>query len=198
MKGKALLIGLAVLLIAVTAGATLAYFTSRDTVANVFTVGSVKIKLEEAKWDQNAEHIIVPGAVFQKDPTVTNTGSIDAYVRIHVTVSDYAALSAELTDLTQLFAGRDGGKWTAAGIKTDSAADAVTYSYYYSESLKAGESTVPLFTSVKIPSFLSAQTMEALKGELTVTVTADAIQAETFTGPADAFQAFDVQMSANP
>lgn len=39
----------AILLVCISVGATVAYLTSQDTVTNTFTVGQVKIKLDEAK-----------------------------------------------------------------------------------------------------------------------------------------------------
>lgn len=62
---------------AVSVGLTVAYLTDRDSVANVFTVGDVEIKLDEA-FDQGSN--LVPGVVIQKEPTITNTGDNDAWV----------------------------------------------------------------------------------------------------------------------
>ena len=62
---------------AVAIGGTLAYFTDRDSEANVFTVGDVKIDLEE-EFEQGAQ--LVPGVNIEKKPTITNTGINDAWV----------------------------------------------------------------------------------------------------------------------
>ena len=62
---------------AVTVGGTLAYLTDRDSEANVFTTGDVKIDLEE-DFQQGAE--LLPGVNVEKTPTITNIGKNDAYV----------------------------------------------------------------------------------------------------------------------
>lgn len=98
-----LLLACAVLLVSLSVGATLAYLTSTDEVENTFTVGDVKIKLDEApvnketgkaKEDEerttegNTEVRMVPGRLIDKDPTVTvEKGSEDCYVRVKVIVT---------------------------------------------------------------------------------------------------------------
>ncbi len=75
---KALLMGLSLVLVAAIAvGGTLAFFTDRDSAANVFTVGDVSIELNE-KFEQGAE--LIPGVKIEKEVTVTNTGDNDAWV----------------------------------------------------------------------------------------------------------------------
>lgn len=69
----------------VMVGATLAYMTSQtEEVKNTFTIGNVDIKLEEPSWDPEDAENLEPGAVVEKDPTVTNTGINDAYVAVTV------------------------------------------------------------------------------------------------------------------
>lgn len=82
-RTKALVLGLcAVLLVVTTVFATMAYLTSKDTVTNTFTVGNVKITLDEAKVDVNGEkgdettrvkenqYKLIPGHFYTKDPQV--------------------------------------------------------------------------------------------------------------------------------
>ena len=94
-KSKALLLTLcAVLLVAASVMGTMAYLTSTDTVENTFTVGNVKITLDEAKVDTDgtpaapAERVkansykLLPGHTYTKDPTVTVIkGSESSYVQ---------------------------------------------------------------------------------------------------------------------
>ena len=47
MKKKVLAIALAVAVVAIMVGGTLAYFTAEDAVTNTFTIGSVLIELYE-------------------------------------------------------------------------------------------------------------------------------------------------------
>ena len=57
-KSNALLMTLcAVLLVAASVLGTMAYLTSTDEVENTFTVGNVKITLDESKVDQNGNAV---------------------------------------------------------------------------------------------------------------------------------------------
>lgn len=111
-KSKALLLTLcAVLLVAASVMGTMAYLTSNDTVTNTFTVGSVNIKLDEAKVDDDGkavagadrvkanEYKLLPGLTYTKDPTVTVLdGSEKSYVRMKVTFNNAAQIIAMCTD----------------------------------------------------------------------------------------------------
>lgn len=65
------------------AGASLAYFTAEDSADNVFTMKGIKIKIEEA-FEQNSS--LIPGLDINKDVFVTNTGTADAFVRVHIAI----------------------------------------------------------------------------------------------------------------
>lgn len=111
-KSKALLLTLcAVLLVAASVMETMAYLTSTDEVNNTFTVGNVKITLDEAKVDTDgtpaapAERVkansykLLPGHTYTKDPTVTVIkGSESSYVRMKVTFNNAAQIIAMCTD----------------------------------------------------------------------------------------------------
>ena len=112
-KSKALLLTLcAVLLVAASVLGTMAYLTSTDTVTNTFTVGSVAIKLEEAKANpdgtlvEGADRVkgnaykLLPGHTYNKDPMVTVlNGSEASYIKMTVTFSKADALDAILKSL---------------------------------------------------------------------------------------------------
>lgn len=57
------------LVAAIAIGATLAFFTDRDSEVNTFTVGDVKIDLTE-EFQQGAE--LVPGVKIDKNAGITN------------------------------------------------------------------------------------------------------------------------------
>ena len=111
-KSKALLMTLcAVLLVAASVLGTMAYLTSTDEVENTFTVGNVKIALDEAKVNADGskvngndrvkgnEYKLMPGHTYVKDPTVTvKAPSVDSYVRMKVTFNNAAAIIALCTD----------------------------------------------------------------------------------------------------
>ena len=71
-----------VLIACMVAGGSLAYLTDRDSEANVFTVGDVKIDLNETFPDDE----LIPGKKLQKEATITNTGKNNAYVWMTIAV----------------------------------------------------------------------------------------------------------------
>ncbi len=85
MKKKILALCVVISLAAVAIiGGTLAYFTDTETATNVFTTGDVKIDLIEEFDSENAK--LMPGIDIKKEVTVKNTGSEDAYVRVHIAI----------------------------------------------------------------------------------------------------------------
>lgn len=203
-RRKILVLAVALCMTAILAiGGTLAYFTDQDAATNTFTMGSgVSIDLFEhnadgKEVDQLAYADVVPGVAYAKDPTVRNDGRTEAWIRVNVTLTNYpifkaAAKEYGVTDLSTIFGGHDGSKWTRAGIAEGT--DSITYSYYYNASVAPGASTVPLFTSVKIPGAFTGEDLKGLSS-FEIRVTADAIQKEPFTSAAEAFLAFDADHS---
>lgn len=83
MKKKILSICLVIALAATAVvGGTLAYFTDTDDATNVFTTGNVDIELNEVFDKENAK--LMPGIDIQKEIKVTNIGSENAFVRLHI------------------------------------------------------------------------------------------------------------------
>ncbi len=78
----------AVLLVAVSVGGTIAYLTAKtDEVKNTFTPSNVSIELDETVPAKQTAQMI-PGATIAKDPDVTYTTNVPAYVFVKVTKSD--------------------------------------------------------------------------------------------------------------
>lgn len=115
---KALLLTLcAVLLVAASVMGTVAYLTASDSVQNTFTVGKVKINLDEARVTEDGKPVgtdrvkannykLIPGVTYTKDPTVTVlNGSVESYVRMKVTFNNAQKIIAMCTDPE--FAGDD-------------------------------------------------------------------------------------------
>lgn len=112
MKKRTVALVLAIVLVfAVAVGGTVAYLTSTANVKNTFTVGSVNIKLDEAKVTPDGKAVtpaervtandykLMPGHTYTKDPTVTVlNGSEESYVRMKVTFNNAAAIIAMLTN----------------------------------------------------------------------------------------------------
>lgn len=191
---RSLLLAVTVLAIAVLANGTIAYFTSRDSAENVYEVGAVRISLDEPSWDPDDEHVISPGVAYAKDPQVRNIGTVDAYTRIHLTISDYAAIMERAPSGFDLLGMLDiGGKWTALGTP-EVVGDELRCSYGYTEILEKGKTSEPLFTEVSFPAFIDGSVINAMDGKFDVTVKADAIQSYGFTDYNDAFAVIDAAL----
>mgnify|MGYP000738992951 CR=1 FL=1 len=97
----------ALLLVAAGVFGTLAYLTGTDTVNNTFTVGNVKITLDEAKVNTDGTPVVgadrvktneVPSAprphLYQGSHLTVKTGSDASYVRMKVTFNNAKAIIA--------------------------------------------------------------------------------------------------------
>ena len=187
MKKKSITALVAAVIIIIVAASSVAYFNSKDTADNVFTVGDVDITLTEPGWDPEGDHIFSPGAEFKKDPTVTNTGDRDAYVRINMTVTDGAFFQEHYDQLLQNY---DPDVWQQDG-DPDTSGGVYKASFIFHKKLAPGESTAPLFTGIKFSEEIEQSVLEELGDTLEMTFTADAIQAEGFDDPEEAFRAYD-------
>lgn len=210
-RNKALLLTLcAVLLVAASALGTMAYLTSNDQVTNTFSVGSVKIKLDEAKANadgtlvEGAERVkansykLLPGHTYNKDPMVTVlNGSEPSYVKMTVTFTKANELDAifapNSADLTSIFNGYDAANWIAKGNTKDAAANTRTYEFWYKETVGAPASDVALdalFNSITVPGTITNEQLATIAG-MTITVNAYAIQADGFASAEAAWAAFN-------
>ena len=210
-KSKALLLTLcAVLLVTASMLGTMAYLTSTDEVKNTFTVGQVKIKLDEAKANTDGSLVagaarvkansykLLPGHTYNKDPMVTVlNGSEASYVKMTVTFSKANELDAIFApngaDLINIFNGYDSANWIYKGNTKDAAADTRTYEFWYKEAVSAPTADVALdalFDSITVPGTITNAQLETIEG-MTITVNAYAIQADGFTDAADAWAKFN-------
>lgn len=213
-KSKALLLSLcAVVLVAASVLGTMAYLTSKSEVQNTFTVGSVKITLDEVKVNPegnpvdeygnivgyaNAPRVtentykLMPGHRYLKDPTVhIAEGSEPCYVRMFVTISKADALSALYNDQWTptdwgVTAG-DGWDYYEEGFTVDDAAKTATYEFRCENEQYPGDMPA-LFTSFTVDGNLTGEQIATLEG-MTITVTAEAIQADGFDTIDEAFDA---------
>ena len=141
MKRKLLILSMLVILAALTAAGTLAYYTDSARTHNVITSGKVNIALHE--W-ADKEHNkpfkdktgVMPGTKVTKIVEVENTGTGAAFVRLRV---ETEVLSAE------------GQKMDPQHVRLDFNQTDWIYQdgyYYYNRPLEPGKTTVPLFTAV--------------------------------------------------
>ena len=199
-RSKALLLALcAVLLVAALVLGTMAYLTSQAEVTNTFSVGQVKITMDEAKVDKygvaltdaaagrgNAnEYILMPGHTYTKDPTVhVDKVSEDSYIFVKVE-NGISALEAAAVE--------GGYKTIADQIKANgwealAGVDNVYYMEYTKDTTK--NSDLKVFESFKI-----ADEANKISGwgnalaETKVTVTAYAVQKDGFDSASAAWSA---------
>lgn len=217
MKKRTVLFIVVALLLAfaLIIGGIAAYFTDTETATNKFTIGNVDITLTEPNWSttdttpQNgvpdAAENLVPGAVVAKDPTVTVTAtSNDAYIFVKVEIPNYPNNAATPVN-TDLFTLCDGtGTSATPGVNSGwvlledkgVSNNVHTYVYAYGSAttatsnltkVTAGNSTVPVFDSVKlttdesVASAASTAMTNASATSLDVKVTAYAVQADNIT-----------------
>ena len=211
-KSKALLLTLcAVLLVAASVLGTMAYLTDNKTVTNTFTVGQVKIKLDEAKVDeagnavgtdrvQSNSYKLLPGHTYTKDPMVTVlSGSEPSYVKMTVTFSKADELDAIFAptgaNLTSIFNGYNLTKWIYKDNTEDATANTRTYEFWYNGTVGAPNGNVALdalFDSITVPGTITNEQLETIEG-MTITVNAYAIQADGFANAEAAWAAFKAE-----
>lgn len=205
---------------AISVMGTLAYLTDSTEIVNTFTMGNVSIKLDEANVDASGKIIaegetgagrneegnaykLIPGAVFDKDPTVTVLKESEpSFVRMLLTLNCITAadeiFAPEGIDLNTLFGGYDAAKWVYTGEERDAEADTITYEFRYHTTVGAPEENValePLFTTFNVPAELNGDDLKALEG-FKITVTGHAIQGAGFETADAAWTAFDAEMEA--
>ena len=170
MKKKIFAICLCVAMLAIAfAGATLAYFTDKDTKTNTFTVGNVSIVLTEPNWDATgaAEAAdVYPGEALAKDPKVTNDGANPCFVRIKIEGLDQFSQNfngAMITYRTDYVDGKLGTNWQ---LHSDGY-------FYYTKVMQPGDVTDALFEQIVIPVELTNGVEPA-----PIVVTAYAVQAQ--------------------
>ena len=207
-KKKVLALALAVCLVAILSFSTLAWFSDSDSVTNQFhtatsddedpdDIFSVDIfEYTDSDGDGNKELVdyqdsegdgvyndVLPGDVLYKEPIIQNTGRYDQWVRVSITV-DQATFWKNIvpagSDLTAIFTPVDDFDtlWKWGEINEDAASNTITYVYYLQKKLVKNE-TVGVFTNVTIPSSLTQEQIFALgTNGFSITLKADAVQAD--------------------
>lgn len=221
-KSKALLLTLcAVLLVTASVLGTMAFLTSTASVENTFTVGSVKITLDEAKVTPDGKPVegaarvgensykLMPGHTYTKDPTIhVDAASEDCFIRAKVTLtnaSEWIAIATKYADnkVENIIKGTDDNIWWVSQPAVDTANNTVTYTFVYkSEShndelgkriwTSADSKDLVLFNEIVIPGGLTNEELKGV-GSSKITVVAEAIQADGFKTEAAAWAAFDAQ-----
>ena len=215
MKKKILALSMCIALAAIAiVGASLAYFTDTKTATNTFTMGNVKIELDETdiknpegdRVTSNA-YDVYPGAVVTKDPIVHNTGKNGAYIRATVNVSNWMNLvgayypdfkptfpNADYKAALNLLVGELGEGWSVVDVV---AGDVFTIGQFvakfilnYDGVLATGAETTAMFQTVTIPAGIDNANADSFDE---VKVVTQAIQADGFDTWEAAFAAFDAK-----
>ena len=181
-----------VLVIAMSVAGTMAYLTSTDSVTNTFSVGNVKITMDELDTDHDnntADNVpqpdgsvrdkansykLIPGAPYVKDPTIhVDANSEECWLFVQGT-NEIAAIE-------------DQSNTVASQMETigwSPVADA-TNVYAYKDKVPAGSSVV-VFNGFTIDGDVTNTTLATYNGK-TIVVKAYAVQADGFDSAADAW-----------
>lgn len=153
MKKKALSVALVFALIAIMVGSSLAYFTDADQVSNTFTIGSVLIDIWENDKATDNDVVefkdpLLPVVDLQdvtQDPGYTakvvkveNTGSNDAYIRVHI------AIPTQLVGYLYLDLNETGWIRQPDTNATKGGVNYTVFTYDYNSSVKPGDFTTEL------------------------------------------------------
>ena len=182
MKKKLVSVLAIVLVIAMSVAGTYAYLTSRDQVVNTFTVGNVKITMDETDVDNSTEdaardtrnaYKLLPGHTYTKDPIIhVDADSENCYLFVKV---ENKIADIEGTNTVAVQMARNG--WVAVEGKYD------VYAYTVDNALTAVEAgaNVDVFETLTIGDSVTNNDL-AKYANKTITVTAYAIQADGFDG----------------
>lgn len=166
-RKKLVALALALMLIAVFSGSTLAFYTVTGTATNVVTSGNIRLQIletgENGRPFPREGVVVIPGDTVTKRVTVRNVCDHPFWLRVElVKGSSQEALSPE--DVLQIL-DLNREDWTQVG----------NY-FYYDRILHPQERTEPLFTQVHIAGDKVDQ--HGIGTALTVTVKAEAVQSE--------------------
>lgn len=187
-KGKVLILLLsAMLLVGASVLGTMAYLTSNETVTNTFTVGSVKITLDEADVDDSDKdgditdrdkensYKLLPGHLYVKDPTIhVDSNSEDCFLFVKV-VDEIAAIEDAKTVADQM---KEKG-WIAVKDVDNTYVYVGTADGASTPLAVSADSNITVFESFKIKGSVTNDELAKYKDK-TITITAYAVQEDGF------------------
>jgi len=179
-----LVIALVVSMVSAISG-TLAYLTSTDTETNTFTVGNVKIDLQEPSYDGDYQTLL-PGVVIEKDPQIFNEGRTDAWVWMEITVP---------TDLVEYIDWNE-TDWDMSAVPRDTT---TVVTMKRTTMLVSGGRTEPAFTKIELPASLTQMPDSIAENQVVdIVVNAYAIQDANFADIGAAIEAYNGENGAAP
>lgn len=198
MKKKLLItlsvVACALLLVVGSIAGTIAYLTSNDKVTNTFTVGHVKITMDEAKVGNDGKALtgteaarvkensykLMPGHEYDKDPTIhVDATSENCWLFVEIT-DEIAAIQDSETIAEQL----EENGWEKVGSENNV--------YAYKEVATAGNDYV-VFKTVKVKGNVTNDVLAAYTNKK-VSVIAYAVQEDGFTTAAAAWTAAKTEL----
>lgn len=133
LTSKHIILLVLIILVLVSVTAVNAFLISKDSFSNRFIVGNNTSHIEEIFGSYDS---FTKGQNYKKNVTVKNDGNVPCYVRVFAEIEDpEIAANVGINFNT--------ADWT--GKQSDGY-------YYYKKSLKTGESTTPLFTTLSAKS----------------------------------------------
>lgn len=187
-----------ILVCVLSVSVTLAYLYDKSaTVINTFSVGNVKITLDEADVDDSDDdgsttdrdtennYKLVSGATFDKDPTVhVSKYSEESYVFVEVIVDADVAAVLESTGEKSIAAQMTANGWTKL--------EGNIYSYNTTVTGlgKPADVDLPIFTTISVKSGATGEQLAAAADD-DITITAYAIQADGLGSASAAWAALE-------
>lgn len=160
-------------------GLTMAYMNDSEQNTNVITVGDVTIDLTETNWEPENGQNILPRTTVEKNPEVTNTGSVSAWIFLKVknpkkniiTVDNTTKKKNAATDV-ELFSFETNDSWELLyTTETDTEVERI---YGYRSIVDPGDATDSLFDTVTMTNYLEGSIDPAEK--LDIPIEAMAVQ----------------------
>lgn len=177
----------AALLVCMTIAGTVAYLTSQDTVTNTFTVGNVKITLDETDVDNSTpnkdrdqanSYKLLPGHEYTKDPIVhVDANSEDCYLFVKV-ANEIAAIEDSANTVAFQMAAKG---WKAVDGQNDLYVYVGTATGATAPLAVVAGSNVTVFEKIKVADTVDNTTLAGYANK-TITVTAYAVQKDGFDG----------------
>ena len=184
MKRKLVLTSAVVLILALLAAGTFAYFTKDARATNVITTGTIDITLNDeirggektgTGWKLEG---VMPGQAVEKKVSITNNGSAEAWLRVKLAVRvtvDGEEMPLTFGDGQSVLLFATGDRW----IAQDGC-------YYYRNATKSGDTTGELFRGLQLNPLL-AQAVQVKNNN--VYLTADGAEFKDADGQSVAFAA---------
>lgn len=171
-----------ILLLVTSTVMTQAYLNNvTEEAVNRFAPGEVTVELTESTWDPEEGKEVVPNMVLDKDPVVRNTGSLDAYVFLTVSVPvreicvvDSVTHRKQEKQETEIVSFSANENWEL--LEESWEGDQKRYVYGYRNLLSPAEKTNPLFDQIRIVDYLEGELLS--EDMVRIPVKAIAMQAD--------------------